>query len=69
MFRLYEEHAQKMEYNCLIHEDFDHAWAEHYPITLMWSNSLCMCTSQGEEESSYALAWVMHVWVWYNGYI
>ena len=33
--RLYKEYGQKLEYKCLIHVNFDHAWAGHYPITLI----------------------------------
>ena len=34
--RLYKECGQKLEYNVsfIIHVNFDHAWAGHYPITL-----------------------------------
>ena len=36
---LYKEHAHKLEYKRLIkfviHVNFDHAWEEHYPVTLI----------------------------------
>ena len=34
--RLDKEHGQKLEYKChiIIHVNFDHAWGEHYPVTI-----------------------------------
>ena len=36
MFRLYKEHAHKLEYNVsfVIYVNFDHVWADYYPVTL-----------------------------------
>ena len=50
--RLYNKREQKLRYRCLfiIHVNFDHAWAEHYPITSMATGCqqhamLCMIQS------------------------
>ena len=38
VLRLYEEHAQNWNKIVLfiVHKDFDHAWVEHYPATLIF---------------------------------
>jgi hypothetical protein len=34
LLRLYKDHAHRLKYK-VIHVTFDHAWAEHYPVTLI----------------------------------
>ena len=50
MLRLNKEHTHRLEYK-IIHVNFDHAWAEHYPVTLN--------KSKGNWDWADILAWAL----------